>query len=64
MNNIIDRLSSLEEGNLNQEETIELFQELIDSSLILHLERWYVRMAEQLIELGHCTDTHKSIVRG
>jgi len=42
-----------ENGNLNDEETIELFQHLLDSGLVWQLQGHYGRVAESLIEAGY-----------
>ena len=41
-----------ENGSLNQEETILLFQELCDSGMIIDLQGHYGRFAFQLMEAG------------
>lgn len=51
----IDRIMAYEQGELNQEKTIELFQELIDSGMAWSLQGHYGRTATALIEAGHCT---------
>jgi hypothetical protein len=47
-----------EGGELDEEQVIEGFQHLIDNGLAWSLQGCYGRMAKQLIEAGHCTDTH------
>lgn len=49
----IDKIMAYEQGDLNNEETIELFQELVNSGLAWQLQGHYGRMATQLIELGY-----------
>ena len=52
-----DQLSMMigwEEGALSQDETIELFQGLIDSGLVWSLQGCYGRMAAALIQAGYC----------
>jgi len=51
LSNIID----YEQGSLNGEETIELFQYLIDTGMAWSLQGHYGRMAEGLIMDGLCT---------
>lgn len=48
--NIID----FENGELSEEETIALFQHLIDTGQAWQLQGSYGRMAERLIDAGYC----------
>ena len=53
----MDQLSAMigwEEGALNQQETIQLFQGLIDSGLVWSLQGCYGRTAAALIQAGYC----------
>ncbi|MCK9571431.1 hypothetical protein M0R72_20955 [Candidatus Pacearchaeota archaeon] len=53
----MDQLSKMmawEEGELSDDDTIALFQELIDSKLAWKLQGCYGRMAKQLIDGGYC----------
>jgi len=43
-----------EDGELDDESTIELFQHLIDSGLVWQLQGSYGRTAHNLIEQGYC----------
>jgi hypothetical protein len=55
----MDRMSSIiayENGELEEEEVILLFQDLIDSGLAWQLQGSYGRMAEKLLESGYCTE--------
>ena len=49
---LTDRIVSYESGELSEEETIQLFQELYDSGLVWQLQGHYGRLASQLIEAG------------
>lgn len=51
----IDKIIAHEEGELDETETIELFQGLIDSGTCWALQGHYGRFAVELIELGLCT---------
>ena len=56
----MDTLGSImeyEEGELSYEETIELFQELIDTGVVWELQGSYGRVAEDLINAGLCIFT-------
>jgi len=52
-NSIVDRMVSYEAGEMNEEETVEFFQELLDRRLINSLQGTYQRIAALLLELGH-----------
>jgi hypothetical protein len=51
---MIDMLMAYEDGELDSEQTVELFQNLIDSGLIfnLHLQGHYMRVAKELVDAG------------
>lgn len=51
----LDQIISFEQGELDEEDTIKLFQELIDSGLAWSLQGSYGRTAQSLIEAGVCT---------
>jgi hypothetical protein len=53
--NKIDNIIAYENGELSQEDTIELFQELVDSGEVYALQGHYGRMAATLIEAGYIT---------
>ena len=50
----LDQLIKYEAGELNQDNTVALFQALIDSGLAWSLPGSYHRTAEDLIKLGIC----------
>jgi len=52
-NSIVDKMMLYEGGDMNEEETVEFFQELLDRRLINSLQGHYQRTAELLLELGH-----------
>jgi hypothetical protein len=55
MQNLTERIVSYEQGELDQQQTIQLFQELIDGGLILELQGHYGRFAAQLMAAGLIT---------
>ena len=55
MQNLTERIVEYENGQLNQDQTIQLFQELVDSGLIMKLQGHYGRLAFQLMEAGLIT---------
>ncbi len=50
----IDKIIAFENGELDEDQTIELFQELIDTKLVWKLQGFYGRTAANLIEAGAC----------
>lgn len=53
---VLDRLIAFESGQLDGDEAVEFFQELIDTGLAWQLQGSYGRDARRLIELGFCTE--------
>lgn len=49
---LVDRIIAYEEGELDHEATVALFQMLVDSGLAWQLQGSYGRMAAALIESG------------
>lgn len=52
--NQVDQIIAYECGVLDDDETIELFQDLINSGLAYQLQGSYGRTANALIEAGYC----------
>lgn len=50
----IEQIIAYEQGDLDEVETIELFQSLIDSGIVWQLQGHYGRTAAQLIAAGLC----------
>jgi hypothetical protein len=53
-NKMVDKIIRYENGEMNDIETVEFFQELIDSGLAWNLQGHYGRVANTLIEEGLC----------
>jgi hypothetical protein len=48
----VDQIIAFEQGELDEEETITLFQSLVDSGLAWHLQGCYGRQAAAMVEEG------------
>lgn len=53
--NYIDEIIAYEAGELDEEDTVELFQKLVDSGLAFELQGHYGRVAMQYIQNGLVT---------
>ena len=51
----IQAIEAYESGELNLEETVVLFQDLIDFGDAWRLQGFYGRMAHEMLKKGHCT---------
>lgn len=51
---VVSQIMDFEDGSMDEEQTISFFQDLIDTGLAWRLQGSYGRMAERLIEAGHC----------
>ena len=49
---IVDRIMAYEQGDMDQEDMLQFFQELIDTGLAFKLQGHYGRTATRLIEAG------------
>ena len=54
----IERIIDYEVGELNEEETIELFQDLVDSGMVWGLQGHYGRTATAMIDAGLIESRH------
>jgi len=52
MNDLVDKIMAYEQGDMNQEATLQFFQELVDGGLAFQLQGHYGRTAARLIEAG------------
>ena len=50
----VDKMIAFEQGELDNDDGIDLFQELINSGLVWQLQGFYGRAAQSLIQAGHC----------
>ena len=55
MADIVGKIIDYESGEMNEEEIVKFFQELIDTGTINGLQGSYQRMANNLIKAGYCT---------
>ena len=53
--NMLDYIMDFEEGSLEENDVIELFQFLVDTGMAWQLQGFYGRTAETLIEAGYVT---------
>jgi hypothetical protein len=54
----VAQIIAYEAGELTEDESIALFQDLIDSGLVWSLQGHYGRTAQRLIDAGVCEATH------
>ncbi len=52
--NTLDKIMAWEGGEMNEEEEVEFFQDLIDTGMAWTLQDCYGRKAAALIEAGLC----------
>lgn len=53
---MVEKIISYESGEMNQEEMVNFFQELIDNGMCWQLQGHYGRTAMALIEAGYCSE--------
>lgn len=56
MLDLVGKLMAWEDGTLGEDETIQLFQALINNGVVWTLQGQYGRYAQQLIDNGLCTE--------
>ena len=49
---LVDKIMAYEQGDMDQDETVEFFQELVEDGLVWRLQGHYGRTAARLIEAG------------
>jgi hypothetical protein len=52
---MLDDIIAYEQGDLNEEDTVRLFQYLVDTGLAWQLQGHYGRTAQALIDAGYIT---------
>jgi len=62
LQSITNDIIAYEQGELDKDETIELFQTLISTGVAWSLQGSYGRTATQLIEAGYCHHTEQLTV--
>ena len=58
----IKNIMAFESGKLDEQQTIEFFQSMIDSGLVWQLQGSYGRTARSLIEAGLCISKRPELV--
>jgi hypothetical protein len=53
----IDKIIAYEQGELDEEDIIDMFQELITSGMAWKLQGSYGRTAKALIDAGYCVES-------
>ena len=56
---LTSKIIAYEEGDLDFQQTVELFQDLIDNGTAWTLQGHYGRNAKELIRLGYCFEAGK-----
>ena len=54
MSDLVGKIMAWEQGEMEEEEAIEFFQELINNGMAWSLQGCYGRTAQALINAGHC----------
>ena len=59
-NNLINDIIAFEEGDIDDDRLLGMFQHLVDTGMAWKLQGFYGRTAIALIEAGHITRPNKS----
>jgi hypothetical protein len=60
---IVDKIMAYEQGEMNEQDMVTFFQELIDAGLVWQLQGHYGRTATRLIEAGLCSKQRRNHAR-
>lgn len=55
MSDLVGRIMDYESGQMDEDEVIDFFQDLVDTGMVWQLQGSYGRAASALIEAGHVT---------
>lgn len=56
MTDLLEKLMRFEEGDMDEAETIDFFQDLVNTGMAWRLQGYYGRMAAHLIDQGLVSD--------
>ena len=56
MTDLLEKLMRFEEGDMDEAETIDFFQDLVNTGMAWKLQGYYGRMAAHLIDQGLVSD--------
>jgi len=52
---LLDQIMAFEQGEMDEQELVDFFQDLINTGMAWELQGFYGRTARDLINAGHCT---------
>jgi hypothetical protein len=52
---MLDQIMAFEQGEMDEQELVDFFQDLINTGMAWELQGFYGRTARDLIGAGHCT---------
>ncbi len=59
--NFDTQIARYERGELSFDETIQLFQELIESGFVWQMQEKYSKVASELIQEGYCWEPEEAV---